>query len=505
MFNQSKNVVVNGGTFSTQINHYDEEPFDRLVGVVSHAAFHDSSASYDAPKCYPNTRLAVQENIRNWARGLDTETRTALIMWLHGPAGAGKSAIAQSIAKELTDEILASYFFSRTDPTPNHAASLIATIAYQISVHFPSVRDRIEDVIHTDPLILTRSLSTQMLHLVTKPLEGLLRAGYFSDPRSRRLIIIDGLDECNSGKGQTEILQTIADALHDSHLPLRFLIASRPEHDLTHAFSRRYLLEISTRLALDDTYMPKRQLNIYYLDPYLTSLVICCSEVHVNYTHGFTAALHCGLFKALLAGDTAHCDDWEGLRLRFLLRGYTDSTERARFAMARMLNDAVLLGGYAVNMERKLVAALYLLKMVKKIYGKFNAWKIPCLQLQLCRSPGPFVHNPRRIYRPWRWRKMPLALAPASRHQRCLIQKCQTFSQEWALSAEDGIDTAHRLQSAMQLLFRLLPALDHSQELIDFVRGPACRLMLRFFERRVSKELRNAVKKYLQDSDVSSR
>lgn len=48
----------------------------------------------------------------NWILGLDFETQDFGIMWLHGPAGSGKSAIAQTIAERLFElkMLLASYF-----------------------------------------------------------------------------------------------------------------------------------------------------------------------------------------------------------------------------------------------------------------------------------------------------------------------------------------------------------------------------------------------------------
>ncbi|KAF8971825.1 hypothetical protein BDZ97DRAFT_1599698, partial [Flammula alnicola] len=56
------------------------------------AAFHNSGDRFDPPKCHPNTRLAVLKTMQ-WIVG--SGDRNALIMWLHGAAGAGKSPIAQ--------------------------------------------------------------------------------------------------------------------------------------------------------------------------------------------------------------------------------------------------------------------------------------------------------------------------------------------------------------------------------------------------------------------------
>jgi len=51
----------------------------------------------DAPKCHPKTRVAVIDRIIDWLNGdIDYD---ALLLWLYGAAGAGKSAIAHSLAE----------------------------------------------------------------------------------------------------------------------------------------------------------------------------------------------------------------------------------------------------------------------------------------------------------------------------------------------------------------------------------------------------------------------
>ncbi|KAF8966225.1 hypothetical protein BDZ97DRAFT_1658024, partial [Flammula alnicola] len=87
-------------------------------------------------KCHPNTRLAVLKKIMEWIQ--NSEDRDAWIMWLHGAAGAGKSAIAQSIAELCIKSKLsiASFFFFRTDSTRNSIQPLIATLAYQLALMY---------------------------------------------------------------------------------------------------------------------------------------------------------------------------------------------------------------------------------------------------------------------------------------------------------------------------------------------------------------------------------
>lgn len=97
-------------------------------------------------------------------------------MWLSGPAGAGKSAIAQTLAEDFYSQgrLVASFFFSRSDSTRNHARSLVATIAYQLYTLIPPVaRSLFSRIIDADPLIFTKSILTQFEILVVNPLQHL--------------------------------------------------------------------------------------------------------------------------------------------------------------------------------------------------------------------------------------------------------------------------------------------------------------------------------------------
>ncbi|KDR74797.1 hypothetical protein GALMADRAFT_26562, partial [Galerina marginata CBS 339.88] len=233
-------------------------------------AFHDSVDVYDPPKCHPNTRVAVLNKIMDWIHGTDPETRNELIMWLYGPAGSGKSAIARSIAElcEVEGILAATYFFSRFDLTRNHGRSLIATIAYQVSLCFPDIRDRIAGAINHDPFIFSRSLKSQIYSLITEPLQGRIEAGYFNIPNAPRIIVIDGLDECEDMDSQIKILDAISQACRQHQLPFIFLVASRPEPDIRTAFCFGYLSQISTRNPLDDDYLQSEDVRLFLCDKF---------------------------------------------------------------------------------------------------------------------------------------------------------------------------------------------------------------------------------------------
>ena len=242
--------------------------FERLQQAVAPNAFHNAGHILDPPKCHPNTRTAVITKIMDWISGVWDEHSEAVILWFYGPAGSGKSAIGRRIA-ELCDwekRLLASFFFSRGDPTRINATSLIATIAYQIAINLPHTREKMVAAIERDPLILTRSLEAQSVALVVEPLRELIDAGYFNTTSSPRLIIIDGLDECDTPDMQCKILDMISLLFQKYHLPFLILVASRPERHLTHSFNTWPLQEFHTTLALDDTYRPDDDIRLLLTD-----------------------------------------------------------------------------------------------------------------------------------------------------------------------------------------------------------------------------------------------
>ena len=194
----------------------------------------------------------------------------AFIMWMYGPVGAGKSAIAQTIAEMCEEEmiLLATFFFSRNDPSRSAVKPLIATIAYQITLNLPQVRDSILEAIERDPLIFSKSLAVQFKSLIVTPLQLLADAGFFNDLTSRRLVIIDGLDECSDPKVQRNILEVLANAQRQHQLPLIFLFASRPEQDISFAFGTGLLPSVTTRIALDQSYFPDEDIRLFLTDKF---------------------------------------------------------------------------------------------------------------------------------------------------------------------------------------------------------------------------------------------
>ena len=190
-----------------------------------------------------------------------------LMLWLFGPAGAGKSAIAKRIAEIAAEkgQLIATFFFSRTCPARSNKDRLVATLAYQMALAIPSTRAHIESAIEQDPAIFKKNIQTQIDALLIKPLQ-LTSSHDISFPK---LFIVDGLDECNDAQAQVAILNVISHSLHKYNLPIIFLVVSRPEHNLVTLFNNNKLLKsIHRRLALDDAYEPDSDIHLFFSDKF---------------------------------------------------------------------------------------------------------------------------------------------------------------------------------------------------------------------------------------------
>ncbi|KJA22023.1 hypothetical protein HYPSUDRAFT_671599 [Hypholoma sublateritium FD-334 SS-4] len=264
-FNNARDFTIHGATF-TSIGHTGIE---QLGKVANANAIHNSSARYDPPKCHPGTRKAILERIMQWIFGSDD--KDALILWLYGPAGAGKSAILQSIAEKCAalDILLASFFFSRSDGTRNHPGSLVATIASQIATRIPQIASALDAAVVRDPMIFGKTLDAQIDALIVGPLRYLVQSGFFADPKSApRLFLVDGLDECNEEGHRSAVLRAIARAIQIHNLPFIFLISSRPETDIRFSFDSAELVKLWTSLALDDHYTADKDIRLFLNDSF---------------------------------------------------------------------------------------------------------------------------------------------------------------------------------------------------------------------------------------------
>ncbi|KAG1777353.1 hypothetical protein EV702DRAFT_1045425 [Suillus placidus] len=136
-----------------------EGTWEKLSQVAVKGAEYDSRERQPHPKCLQGTRVTLLDQLHGL---LDSREESRLI-WLHGTAGVGKSAVAFSIAERMRALKVKEqgYFF--------------ATLAYQLASNFPSIREDVNRAIRDNPALLDpdKSLRDQMEELFLQPLRRL--------------------------------------------------------------------------------------------------------------------------------------------------------------------------------------------------------------------------------------------------------------------------------------------------------------------------------------------
>ncbi|KXN83298.1 hypothetical protein AN958_01631 [Leucoagaricus sp. SymC.cos] len=192
-------------------------------------AAHD--ASTHPPSCLPGTREQYITEITLWASQLD---RQCPVLWVNGPAGVGKSAVAQTCAEKLEKQSLGAAFFFSGSNERTDAQRFFPTIAYQLTGHFQPYADHLEKKIRNDPSLLTKSLDVQFRELISAPFEELYAQGERLAHDS--ILIVDGLDECEPENAQRDIIRIILGSTSLRELPFSWAIFSRPEPHLESTF-----------------------------------------------------------------------------------------------------------------------------------------------------------------------------------------------------------------------------------------------------------------------------
>jgi NACHT domain len=170
------------------------------------------------------------------------------VLLLHGIAGSGKSAIAQSAAELFATEgkLAASFFFNRQEKERCNTERLIETIAYQLAILGPTIKQQILKALWQDRSILDFVFEHKLQKLIVDPLQ-LLPA---SD--SPRVIVIDGLDECDDGGQVGRLIAILSNPLLNPRFPLRFLVTSRPGLPVQAILNNDELAPITSSLSLQN-------------------------------------------------------------------------------------------------------------------------------------------------------------------------------------------------------------------------------------------------------------
>ncbi|KAH0826236.1 hypothetical protein J3R83DRAFT_5695 [Lanmaoa asiatica] len=181
--------------------------------------------------CLPGTREVIIRDICNILN--DPAEDAPRVCLLTGVAGAGKSAVAHSIAR-LYDEqkrLGSSYCFARSDVAKRNPQNVFSTISRDLSDHDVQFKSALWAIVKDNRALRTSvSPSEQIKQLIIEPSRDIHAIGPL-------IIVVDAIDESGEEEDRCQLLDALSMQITERNLPtsLRFLITTRPESDILEA------------------------------------------------------------------------------------------------------------------------------------------------------------------------------------------------------------------------------------------------------------------------------
>ncbi|KAJ7593694.1 hypothetical protein C8J56DRAFT_853420 [Mycena floridula] len=240
----SHNVGHNYGN----IIHHAPTVTRRLKDLARHDTAYNSHEREreEASVCAPKTREAVLKQLDQWAQGHGKP-----VCWLSGPAGAGKSTIAHTVAQQCDENhcLAFSYFFSRRYTTRSDLSAFTPTFVYTLakSTGITAIEKKIDEALETNAGLFHQRLKDQLTS-IANIIIPILSA---RPPAHPIVVVIDGLDEYNQAEGKIRLEHLVQILINTMVKQLHFciLFTSRPEADIAEMFD---LVTSMSHMALQD-------------------------------------------------------------------------------------------------------------------------------------------------------------------------------------------------------------------------------------------------------------
>ncbi|KAF5963697.1 vegetative incompatibility het-e-1 [Fusarium coicis] len=210
-------------------NVHDRTSLNQLP--IAYGASFDSKAEEHNPKCLPNTRQELLDNIDHWIGDPTSKT----VYWLNGMAGTRKSTISRTVAhsRSKRGDLGASFFFKRGEMDRGNLDKLMPTLAYQLALSRPEVAFFIKKALNANPAVVGKSVKEQFEKLIQEPLS---EAAAMVTTQSSIVMVIDALDECDQ-EADIRLLINILSQAKTARPHLRVFLTSRPELPVRLGFS----------------------------------------------------------------------------------------------------------------------------------------------------------------------------------------------------------------------------------------------------------------------------
>ncbi|KAG1817504.1 uncharacterized protein BJ212DRAFT_1299062 [Suillus subaureus] len=219
-----------------------EDAWEKLSRVSVKGAEYDSRERQPHPRRLEGSWI----DLTNCIHALLGHREKSQLIWLHGAAGVGKSAVAFNIAermriKERTDiekRLAGSFVFSRKHTKRSTTGYFFATLAYQLASisSYSGFKELATGSILENPALLDpdKSLRDQMEALFLRPLR---RLRYRLGNCPPLVFVVDALHECTSKAELADLITLLTEVLREPQLPvMHILLTSNSQTHIREAF-----------------------------------------------------------------------------------------------------------------------------------------------------------------------------------------------------------------------------------------------------------------------------
>jgi hypothetical protein len=179
--------------------------------------------------CLSGTRVKLLQEIALW---LAAGPSGAIVFWLNGLAGTGKSTVARTVCESLGGRLGAAFFISRNSLQRRTSIRILNSLVYQLACRDSDMRSCICAALRDDPDLAGASLNKQILSLVVDPLRKR------TDALEQIVLVLDALDECDKENGYEggQLLPLLVEALIEFPA-VRLFVTSRDEFSIREMFA----------------------------------------------------------------------------------------------------------------------------------------------------------------------------------------------------------------------------------------------------------------------------
>jgi hypothetical protein len=179
--------------------------------------------------CLAGTRVKLLQEIDFWRQAGPSG---AIVFWLNGLAGTGKSTVARTVCESLGGRLGAAFFISRNSLERRTSVRILNSLVYQLACRDSDMRSCICAALKDDPDLAGASLNKQISLLVVDPFRKR------TDALEQIVLVLDALDECDKENGYEggQLLPLLVEALIEFPA-VKLFVTSRDEVSIRRMFA----------------------------------------------------------------------------------------------------------------------------------------------------------------------------------------------------------------------------------------------------------------------------